>query len=224
MFLLFGLAGSIQAQVSETFRFDFTVYGLHPGDFEEIYYLDPEGEPAMLEFRRRQRSPVYSAQVESPGTPLRFFRIRDSGEDVFYETVGEVIPEPNWSDMLLLFVRKPGDRDTAPFRIYAADDDVRNFPFGSVRIINLTGIPLGGSIDQQRERIQPGSWTNAFRIRRPGNVDVLFAAATSESVHLVYRRTMPLGTDSRTLLILRPPARLGSIRIGATTLQDFKSE
>ncbi len=208
----------------ESFTFKFTVFGLHPGNYEGIHYFAPDGDPEELNFRKRQRSLTYSCEVELPVEPLRFFRIQSSPEGPIFETVAQITPSPGWSEMLFLFTEPQQKQDSFPLTVFAADDDEKDFPFGTIRVLNLTGIPLGGSIDGRSEYIKPKDWTDAFRIKRAGEVDILFAAATSESLHLVYRKTMPLWENSRTLLILRPPSRRGSIRIGATTLQDFEPE
>ncbi|MBC2600652.1 hypothetical protein [Puniceicoccus vermicola] len=222
LFLLGICAFSLTSTAQEgSYEFEFRVFGLHPGNYKGIYYLNPDGDPEALQFDRRQRSVFYHFRADFPVQPLRFFRIIDDGGEGYFQTVAEITPNPSWSEVLLLFTDPP---QSEMLKVYPAEDDEEEFPFGSLRVINLTSIPLGGSIDKQTENIAPGQWTDAFSIQRPGKVDVLFAAATSDSVHLVYRKSMPLWKDSRTLLILRPPARSGSIRIGATTLQDFESQ
>ncbi|MGE9291483.1 MAG: hypothetical protein ACQKBT_10865 [Puniceicoccales bacterium] len=227
--LMLGIAlisphGMAQSQEEETFRFEFRVFGLHPGQYDGIHFINPKGEPQEIDFRRRQRSQTYEYESTLPAAPITFFRIEKNGDDNLYRPVAQITPSPSWSEMLFLFQQPPDASPDSPLTVAAADDTVQNFPFGSLRVLNLTGIPLAGSIAKQLEEISPGEWTDAFRFNKSGKVDVVFAAAGSEKFHLVYRKIIPLKNNSRTLLILRPPNRVGSIRIAASTLQEFESE
>lgn len=213
-----------EAEEAKGIRFEFKVFGLHPGDYKGIYFLNREGNPERLEFRSRQRSVSYEYVSDEPFLPVTFFRIEGEGEERVFRPVARVMAYPGWAEILFLFYQPRSGDGSSSMEVVAAKENENIFPYGSMRVFNLTGIPLFGSIDKRAERIRRNELTDSFKIRNAGEVDVVFAAQNEEKLHLVYRKILPLQKDGRTLLILRPPTRKGSIRIAASMLQDFKSD
>jgi len=213
----------MSAQQAELTRFSFTVYGLRPGDYSNIYYEDARGEPAELKFDRKRRSQAYEAEILTKTPALKFLsKTTDSinNEVRGYRELSTVQLTQDPDKLLFVFVPQKNPDNVGSFRILPVEDTVSPSERGTVRIINLTGLTLFGMVDDERFELPSLSCSQTFRTVKTGQSDFSIIAEGSSRFHLVYRNSFSIDSESSALLFLTPPYRRVSLKLGGHMLYE----
>lgn len=171
--------------------------------------------PQTLAFAPTARSPRY--EFRGP-MPLRFVDV----------TTGQVVAEATIPagirDALLLF--SPIDAsapaagkgtETLRYQVAVLDDSAARLAPGSLSIVNLSGLALSGTVNQEKVALQPG--LNApLSVGRAAKIALrtTFKGRSYQS----YAGTAALGRNDRALLILFPPFYAGSLEVQSRLLID----
>jgi len=224
MLTMLSLVGSgLSAQEIESYEVSFQVYGLKPGNFEGIYVSGSDGESIPLRFRKKQRSVSYKITLNTESPWLIFTRGASSPEAP--SPIITQVQLPIESPEQLLIFSKLNDDSKDTLHVSVLDDSLTRFPFGSARILNFTSAPLIGAINGTRFDINSLESTPAIRINSNTGESRLTVVAEGQSrYHLVYNNDLILRRDERTVLILREPARRGSLRLGGHLLKENPAE
>ena len=107
---------------------------------------------------------------------------------------------------------------------YAIDNSSEHFPQGSLRIVNITGLETIGCINTNELNVPNGTASQAILSAHSETLDISITAKSNQHHHLLYKNTLRITSGSRGLLILRPPTRKGSLRIGGHLLLESANE
>ena len=183
----------------------------------------PGGEPQKVQFQPTARSPRYEYRASMP---VRFF---DAGSG---EVVAEAVIPAGVRDALLLFAPieasaatpaagpAPGAKGgAAPLRyqISVLDDSATRHGAGGLAIINLSGLPLSGTVGAEKVTLKPG--LNPTLAIGP-TAKIAFSTVFKGKVYRSYSGTATLGRNERALLILFPPFYAGSLEVQSRLLLD----
>ena len=208
---------------SESYTVKFSTYALRPLDTSSLYYLESPGSFTRLIFRKKSRSVLYQANIQTKDSSLHIYRKRQRpNEAAEYLPVGLAKVPQGDAQWLLLLTSDPADPDRV--RAYAIEDSATNFPKGSIRVANITGVVTVGEINSTTISIPNGTITKAFQSGSGETFDIAVAAKGSNRYHLLYKNSIRITSGSRGLLILTPPIRKGSIRIGGHLLLESPNE
>ncbi len=196
----------------------FSTYALRVLETENLYYADAPGSLTKLEFRKKSRSDHYQATLQKADGTLRMYRRNGpSAKKMSAILVGQIRIDP--TDVPLLLLITPGnDRTVNTINAYAIDDSQSNFPTGSIRLVNLAGVDVLGRIGSEQITLGNGGISQAYHTESQQFLDISIAAKGNNRYHLLYKKNIRVASGSRSLLILTPPARKGSIRIGGHLL------
>ena len=188
----------------------FTVFCARP--VADVAYVPRVGAaPLPLKFQSTARSPHYEYRG---AMPLRFV------DPETRAVVAEANIPPGLHDILLLFTPvDPGVAGTGKLRYQVAvldDGAVRHGP-GGLAIINLSGLTLGGTINDKVVALQPGL-NPTFPVGRAAMIQ--FTTTSGQRSYQAYAGTVALGRNERALLILFPPFYKGSWEVQTRVLLD----
>jgi len=202
----------------------FSTYALRPLVTTNLYYADAPESLTKLEFRKKSRSDHYKATIQSEDGLLRIYRKNLTSENGTPPTlVGQIRIEPTNAPLLLL-ITQSSDRTNDTINGYAIDDSQSNFPQGSIRLVNIAGVDVFGKISTGQIALENGGVSRAFNQGNRETLDISIAAKGHNRYHLLYKNNIRITSGSRGLLILTPPAREGSIRIGGHLLLESPNE
>jgi hypothetical protein len=202
----------------------FSTYALQALKTTTLYYADTPNSLTKLEFRKKSRSDHYQATIPSDDGTLRIY-----GQDA---TTAKKTPpilveririEPSKVPLLLL-ITPDNDRTNDTIKAYAIDDSHHNFPLGSICLINITGVDVLVKVGTALNALQQGGISQAYNEASRQPVDISVAAKGNNRYHLLYKNNIRITSSSRGLLILTPPIRTGSVRIGGHLLLDSFNE
>ena len=203
----------------------FSVFPLDSGDWEGIYYA-PNGDPGdgrvELHFNPNERSVTH----EYKGHPvLRFFRMAQDEEGTpVPQTVGTVNLNGLEANSKLILFFEP-DSSGNRFNISPMLDSDENFPNESIVFFNTMNVPFIGILNDRRLVLNPGkSGPVSVADFLDRDVPIALAIRDDEDIHLVANNNIRFFQDRRTLLILRPPRRPGSLRIRTQRLTEFTGD
>ncbi|MSU47792.1 MAG: hypothetical protein EXS37_01630 [Opitutus sp.] len=204
---IIGLASPADAQPALP-SVRFTVFS--PNPIENVSFVPRVGAAAQkLVFYPTARSPRYEYRG---AMPLKFL---DS-------TTGAVVAEATIPagirDALLLFSAAAGASEKGiRYQIAVLDDGaVRHGP-GGLAIINLSGLALSGTVNQEAVTLIPGL-NPTLAVGRSAKIalSTVFKNRTYQS----YAATTALKAKERVLLILFPPFYKGSLEVQSRLLVD----
>lgn len=220
LFLLFSLHLEAAA-ANELIRFKFTAYGLQPGNYSKIYYEDARGEPTEIKFHKKRRSGEYEAEVFADRKSLSFLRLTNGttgDEPKQYSQVTEVqfgeIPER------LLLVFMPNRDSGQAYQVLPINDISSKSDGGSIRIINLTRVPLLGFVNNRHFELASLATSKPFRAANNKTAEFSIVAEGTSRYHLVYKNNFSFDPDSRSILFLTPPYRRASLKLGGQMLHE----
>jgi len=203
----------------------FSVFPLENGNWEGIHFA-PEGTPDKgiqeITFNRSERSIKY--EYKGP-LPLIFFRTEpDDNGNILYRPVGrlDAEPEPAKQEYILFF--EPAD-EQGSHRISKMNAEEQSFPEHSIVFFNTMDVSFIGVLAENRMVIPPGT-SPPLDVSGLLDTDVPIALAIrhNEGLHLVARNSIRFARERKTLMILRPPRREGSLRIRTQRLTEFTGE
>ncbi|MEN8662587.1 MAG: hypothetical protein ACN4GF_03335 [Lentimonas sp.] len=207
-----------------TYSITFSSYALRPVDTSNLYYADAPQSLTKIEFRKKSRSNHYKATLQSEDGYLRIYRKNaTSGNKAVPALVGRIRINPTIAPQLLL-ITQGSDRTSDTINAYAIDDSQSNFPKGSIRLVNIAGVDIFGKISTEQITLVNGGISQAFKEDSSESLPISIAAKGNNRYHLLYKNNIRITSGSRGLLILTPPAREGSIRIGGHLLLDSPNE
>jgi hypothetical protein len=202
----------------------FSTYALRPLETANLYYADAPESLTKLEFRKKSRSDHYKATIQSEDGTLRIYRKNPTSENGTPPTlIGQIRIEPTNAPLLLLLTQG-SDHTNDTVNAYAIDYSQNNFPKGSIRLVNITGVDVFGKIGTGQITLKDGSISQAFKEGSREAFEVSIAAKGNNRYHLLYKNNIRITSGSRGLLILTPPSRKGSIRIGGHLLLESPNE
>jgi hypothetical protein len=222
--LLPGAAGQTNEPIQKV---SFTVFAVERVLPQAIFYEASPDEFVQLTFSARNRSRRFTYEG---GSPLNFYGERpvfgDDGSLIRPEPVASIALDQLYEETLLFFwqeERTPNNRNPR-FRLFPMDDSEAAFPFGTFRLFNACGAPLVGQIGRERLRITT-EVTEPFNVRRQLNnqqrVNMAFAIQIRDDFEMVYANQLQLSEEGRTIIVLRPPRRPGSIRVSAYMISQL---
>jgi len=202
----------------------FSTYALRAQDTANLYFADAPESLIKLEFRKKSRSDHYQATIQSEDRTLRIYR-RDpaSAKKTPPILVGRIRIEPT-NVPLLLLLTPDGDRTNDRIHAYAIDDSQHNFPQGSIRVVNIAGIDVYGKIGTAQIALEHGGISQAYNQGSRAPLGISIAAKDHNRYYLLYKNNIRITSGSRSLLILTPPTRAGSIRIGGHLLLESPNQ
>lgn len=202
----------------------FSVYALQALKTTNLYYADAHNSLTKLEFRKKSRSDHYQATIQSDDGALRIYRQYATSAKKTPPILVEQIRIEPCNVPLLLLITADNDRTHDAINAYAIDDSQHNSSPGSIRLVNITGIDVFGKIGTALIALQHGGISQAYNQASRQPVDISVAAKGNNRYHLLYKNNIRITSGSRGLLILTPPIREGSIRIGGHLLLDSSNE
>ena len=202
----------------------FSTYALRPLKTKNLYYADASKSLTKLEFRKKSRSDHYKATIHSEDGYLRIYRRNTTSEKGATPIlVGQILIKPT-SAPLLLLITQGSDHSNDTINAYAIDDSQSNFPQGSIRLVNIAGVNVFGKIGTGQIALENGDTSQAFNEGSRDTLDISIAAKGNNRYHLLYKNNIRVTSGSRGLLILTPPSRKGSTRIGGHLLLESPNE
>jgi hypothetical protein len=215
---------TVAAAKPVSYSVTFSAYALQALKTTNLYYADAHNSLTKLEFRKKSRSNHYQATIQSDDGTLRIYRQSGTSAEKKPPTLVERIRIEPSKVPLLLLITVDNVRTQDAINVYVMDDSQHNFPLGSIRLVNITGIDVYGKISTALITLQHGGISQAYNQASPQPIDVSIAAKGNSRNHLLYKNHIQITSGSRGLLILTPPAREGSIRIGGHLLLDSSNE
>lgn len=207
-----------------TLKLTFSVFPLDSGNWTGIFFA-PKGEPSKeikeVFFNRSERSITYEYKGPSP---LVFFRTTQNEEgETLYQPVASVSfpPEPTKQNVILFFEPQKEKKD-GPYDVSVMPDQGTEFPKHSIVFFNTMDVPFIGMLAEHRLMLPPGT-SEVFDVSGflSKDVPIILAIRNDEDLHLVARNQIRFSPERRTLMILRPPKRKGSLRIRTQRLTEF---
>ncbi|MGJ8652906.1 MAG: hypothetical protein ACSHX8_06495 [Opitutaceae bacterium] len=209
---------------NEIHRFEFSAFCLMPGNYSDIHFSNAENNWETIDFKPKSRSSVYQAHVSTENNTLFFYDTVVTPENASeHPAIASVRINPAWKNVLLIFSKSPNSSNST-YEITAIDDSPTALPFGHIRVVNLTGLGIVGAIDNKRVDIDNDAASRSQKVQKHEKIEIAIAAESSTRAHLLYKNTLQVSALSRTLLLLRPPKRNGSIKIKGQLLLDYGTE
>ena len=132
--------------------------------------------------------------------------------------VAEAIIPPEMRDALLLFTAiEPVPATGLRYRVAVLDDGAARQAAGALAIINLSGLALSGTVNQENVTLKAGL-NSPLAVGRSAKI-ILRTPVGEKSVQS-YSDTVELKKNERALLILFPPYYKGSLEVQARMLLD----
>lgn len=206
------ILGATAAMAQPTPPVRFTVFALRPPG--NVALLGADSSRVPLRFFPTARSPHY--EYRGP-MPLRFVDAK-SGETMATAEIPREIGAP-----LLLFLPNESSLGSAapasspPFRIAVIDDGAVRHPAGAVSIVNLSGLPLAGTVGRHAVTLKSGL-NPPLAISR--NTSVTLRTTSKQRTYTAYAGELELGRGERALLLLFPPFYKGSLEVQSRLLID----
>ena len=206
----FGLPTVVSGQPPPEVMIRFTVFSAEPVD--GVGYIPKPDAPAMpLVFYPTARSPRYTYEG---GNPLRFY-LR-ANDEMTSATAAEVTIPPGVRDGLLLFT--PATVPGGPrYSVRLIDDGAGRHPSGAIAIVNLSGLPLRGTVGRTEMVLKDGL-NPPVKIAR--SAPVMLRTMFRGRFYQSYAGIVELEAGERALLILLPPYRAGSLEVQSRLLVD----
>jgi len=189
-------------------HFTFTVFSAEP--IEHLVYVPrPHAAPLPLAFYPTARSPGY--RYAGPAT----VQLIDSGTGA---VAAEINVPPAIRTALFILSASDSPSSAAPrYRAQVVDDGVGEHPPGTLLVLNLSGLPLSGSINQRPVTLAEGK---NVPIRVGASASVNLRTPFRDRSFQAYAETIALGDSGRALLLLLPPYRQGSLEVQSRVLLD----
>jgi len=213
--LWLGLSALITAWAQTPAPVKFTVFSAKP--IADLQFVPRQAAVAQkIVFYPTARSPRYEYRG---AMPLRFFDAT-SGAVVAEATIPSEIREP-----LLLFlpleVSGGGDAKkkggALRYQVAVLDDSVARLGRGALAIVNLSGLPLSGTVNKDEVTLRAGL-NPALAVGR--SAKVALRTTFNKRIYQSYAATVTLTPKQRALLILFPPFYKGSLEAQSRLLID----
>lgn len=198
------------APASQVVRF--TVFAAQP--IAEIAFVPrAKAAPQKLTFYPTARSPRY--EYRGP-MPLRFVDATNGA------TIAEATIPPGLREAMLLFtpIEPPAGGAGKPalrYRIAVLDDSAARHGPGGLAIINLSGLALSGTVNQEAVTLRSGL-NPTIAVGR--SAKIVLRTTVKQRTHQSFAATVPLTTRQRALLLLFPPFYKGSVEAQSRLLVD----
>lgn len=203
---------------------EFRAFNLRPGNFTDIHFKDHAGELIKLNFKKKSRTEVYATKISAEDNFLYFYPKRNQVlEESQLLPIARAWIDPKWKSPLLI-ISEISTSDSVRYSITTLEDSNVSFPYGSLKVVNLAGGKIIGSIGGSRVTLNNSQASRSFELNDDGKITVTIAAESSSRHHLLYKNTLPLNEDSKSLLILRPPRRNGSVKILGQLVIEYRPE
>ncbi|WED67113.1 hypothetical protein PXH66_09645 [Synoicihabitans lomoniglobus] len=195
-------------------KFDFTVMATDRLRYVAYVQLKPEARakprPTAADFdiiplrvNSQGRSSLY--HYEGP-PPLRFVTTRGKGEALAVDRVVASMTGPASTERTLVIL-VPAEEGA--FGLLAIDDGKSAFPAGHARLLNLSGLPVSGTLDDYRFELPPAPRASAPR-RLGGSVRVGVAYQRQSRPVAVFDQSLSVSENERLLLVFLAPFRDGA--------------
>ena len=185
----------------------FSVFAADPG-LNAAYVPRRGAEPRSLKFHPTARS---SPQKYRGPSPLEIFDRASGAAIATIELPGEV------RSALLVFMPNANAR---PYDVRVIDDDDARHSTGETRVINLSGLLLEGTINQDRLRLPDGA---NRKINVGNSVRIKLRTVFRERSYQSYAEEFHLERGGRAVVLLLPPYRAGSLEVQSRVLMDAPS-
>lgn len=201
----------------ESREIEFKAFNIRPGNFSNLMYYDADKELQTVAFKKKNRTERMRSKIDTESNRLIFYLKNAALEKP--TPVASTWVDPEIQTPLLIFTDRSSEH-LRKYSIVVIEDALSIAPVGSIRIVNLTGIKIVGSIDDKIIKLKNSSVSKSHLFAKNNRVRVTIASKNRTQFYLLYRNTLSLNANARSLLILRPPKRRGSVKISGQLLVE----
>lgn len=218
---------TFHCMVAQEFRpVEFKAFNLRPGNFTNLFYSDDKQDLSEIGFKQKSRTDTLFSRVSVKDNLLYFYSKNPSEPSLEANSilqVARVWVNPKWDSPLLLFLDQSNGKKQS-YSIVAVKDSFQEFEIGSFKMVNMTGVDIIGMIDNEQVELANSTASDSFKINHTDKIRVIIAAESNARHHLLYKNTLSLTKNTRSLLILRPPKRTGSVKILGQLLIEYSED
>ncbi|MCH6255282.1 hypothetical protein MLD52_01895 [Puniceicoccaceae bacterium K14] len=198
--------------------FLFTAMAFGDRSFKGIKFVNVDDELEELDFNPYGRSRSY--RIDEKDRVIEFVseRINHKGESILSPLAR--FDRSKLSDRgLLVFFPNYTNEAELPFRVIGVEEGDSAFTAGDFRFLNLTGTQLLAKIGNEESVLETGfSPVFHFDVEDRNPIGFQFAAKVKDKWKRVYATRRQSDLKRGTLFILKPPARLDSLKIRVEAL------
>lgn len=205
-------------KASEEDSLVFTVMGFGESMFEDILFENVDGDLQELVFDPYGRSRAY--RVPKGERVIEFLKeVAYANGKVRRQSIARFDTSDISRRGLLVFYPNYARDGDSLYNIIGVDESDDRFGPGAFRFLNLTGTGLLTQIESQEQLLSTG-FSDVFQFdyenRKP--ISFQFAAKVKDQWKLVYATKRQSDMRRGTLFILKPPAKIDSLKIGVHAL------
>ncbi len=214
------------AEEPDLIQSDIRFFPIARSPVQDLFY---ETEPGVFEpviMRSRVRSDPHPYEGISLFSLYNRFPSSDPEQEYIYRRVTSVQLPDSAKEVLIFLLPPTHARNPEDNRwiILALNDTAEGFPPGTLKVLNATGVRLDGVVGEQvfslGLEISEAKPFNVITTDRSGSIDIVFALNLGESHEMVYANRLRFNPSMRSILVLRPPRRPGSIQIDSFLIED----
>ncbi len=186
-----------------------------PGHKAQTLVFDPRSRSITYEYKGPNKLVFFKQTPPLAGLPAGTRSARESYASIDIPSKGD--------HFLFVFLPPAFAQQNNQPVIYALDDSTAVFPFGSVRLLNVTKNNLAGEVGNTRLPLQPGA-SQSLPDSSNGSLNVALAIYYEGKARLSYASNVRTKRGARTLLILMPSLRPGSIQVNLVSLDELPTK
>lgn len=210
---------SVCAQEAPRIDIQFRALQLGDGNYSDLHFQNTDGEVVQLELSRIRRTPNHRYQGVNP---IIFFdeAINPEDQTILRVPVASIeIPKGMRSPLLFFEKKQNVDEDALPYKVHMMDESLSAFPNETFIAFNLTGAKLFGKMNDEDITFKSGP-SDPIEFGELKSPRIALAISTNDGPKMVFTNKLRLRPQERTILMLAPPRRRGSIQILAYTITE----
>lgn len=194
---------------------EFSVYTSHPRLAQGIFYVEDSGKQVPLDFRANRRS----RPIRYRGNRNIWFyspALRTGSSAQAEASIPDTMERP-----LLLFLPNPPGAVFA-WRVYPLEDGLSQFPYGTWRLLNLSGVKLRLGWGEYQQTMQGGITLPVRQGNSPLPRRLEVFREDGRISYNVFGSSLVVRENERLLVVILPPRTDNAAELPVQILREYR--